>query len=99
MNDIKNMSREELINLIEAAKNGKLKTGIKCWYFVDSQLYQNTKEKLKSVTIEQFINKSNEDDIIISFEDIDYNKHPHLKDKLNIVVQDEQTAKNIEKLC
>jgi len=99
MNDIKNMSREELINLIEAAKAGKLKIGIKFWYFIDNELFKSTKKGLKAVNIDNFLSKVNENDIILSYAEIDLKKHPHLKDKLNIVVPDEQTAKNIEKLC
>jgi hypothetical protein len=57
------------------------------------------KKGLKAVSIDNFLSKVNENDIILSYTEIDLKKHPHLKDKLNIVVQDEQTAKNIEKLC
>ena len=96
---IKNMTRAELIELIEAAKNGTLKTGLKCWYFINDELFKSTKKGLKAVSIDNFISQVNENDIILSYAKIDLKKFPHLKDKLNIVVPDEQTAKNIEKLC
>jgi len=99
MKPIENMTRDELIELIEAAKAGKLQLAMKCWYFINGKLYKKTKkEGIKLFTIEQFKKISNVDDIIISFEDIDLDKHPHLKGKFTFLGPSKQASELIELL-
>lgn len=100
MNKIENMNREELIEFIEAAKRGEIKSNhIKVWYLENDILkLANPKGKYTETTPQQFLNKYTEKDIIITYKDIDYNKHPYLKDKRFIMVTNEDAAKSLELL-
>jgi len=98
MSKIDDMSRSELIEFIEAAKRGEIKSdSIKVWYLEDDVLKLATLNgKYKETTPDQFLKKSSEKDVILIFKEVNYDKHPYLKDYLKILVKNKQQAKSLE---
>ena len=102
--NVEKMSRKELIEFIEDAKQGRVESKkTNNWLFWNGKIFLNDSEK--EVKREYFeknykgltINGDPKDCIIIIKED-DRSKYPHVKDSRFIQVQSINTAINIFKL-